>query len=114
MKLLEMKSISFEKKNKDIFLDDSYNSEICVVPSLKSVCISTTGTPKILLGTIDVGSQSSLNIRHKDFDVDVGLSCTACGTIVGIPLLNIKGFYKERESIEYDNVVSQSVACSNR
>lgn len=72
----------------EIFIDDSYNSEICVVPSLKSLCISTTGTPKILVGTIDVGSQSSLSIRHKDFDVAVvinveaGLSCTACGTIV--------------------------------
>ena len=70
----------------EIFIDESYNSEICVVPSLKSLCISTTGTPKIFAGTIDVGSQSSLSIRHKDFDVDVtvdiGVSCTACGTIV--------------------------------
>ena len=71
------------------FFGDSYNSETCVVPSLKSLWISTTGTPKILLGTIDVGSQSSLNIRHKDFDVDVVsivlisetdevFSCTIC------------------------------------
>lgn len=45
-----------------------YNSEICVVPSLKSLCMSATGTPRIFEGTIVVGSQSSLNIRHKDFD----------------------------------------------
>ena len=76
-------------KNRILFLC-SYKSEICVVPSLKSLCISTTGTPKILLGTIDVGSQSSLNIRHSDFDVDVStegvafdvdeelFSCTVC------------------------------------
>jgi hypothetical protein len=50
-----------------------YKSEICVVPSLKSLCISTTGTPKIFEGTIDVGSQSSLSIRHNDFDVGVSI-----------------------------------------
>ena len=32
--------------------------------------MSATGTPKIFVGTIVVGSQSSLNIRHKDFDLD--------------------------------------------
>jgi hypothetical protein len=66
---------------------NSYKSETCVVPSLKSLCISTTATPKIFVGTIDVGSQSSLSIRHKDFDgaiegigsgVDEEFSCTVC------------------------------------
>ncbi len=107
----------------------SYNSEICVEPSLKSLCISTTATPKIFVGTIDVGSQSWLSIRHKDFDVgvvtegivsgdddDEEFSGTVCCcwwwcVIVCIPLLIIKGFYKERK---YDIVDVHSIISCKR